>query len=124
MKHFIDRMTGEIFAYEADGSQDDFIRQELEPLSDKELAEIRADQELASSPTKEQLAIDALAKRDELLSKAALRIDPLQDKIDLGSATDEGIILLMEWKKYRVAVNECDEQPGFPQTVVWPTEPS
>lgn len=40
MKHYIDRTTNEIFAYEADGSQDDYIHADLELLTKEELAAV------------------------------------------------------------------------------------
>lgn len=43
MKHFICRLTGEVFAYEADGSQDEYIREGLEPISDEDLTSYRAE---------------------------------------------------------------------------------
>lgn len=47
MKNYIERSTGTIYAYESDGSQDEYIKVGLEPLSDKELAKIQA----AKAPT-------------------------------------------------------------------------
>lgn len=55
MKHYIDPKTKDIFAYEADGSQDEFIKPGLVPISDGELAELR-------KPTQEQLNRDAYNK--------------------------------------------------------------
>jgi hypothetical protein len=42
LKTFIDPQTSEVFAYEADGSQDDFIKAGLTPISEEELAALRA----------------------------------------------------------------------------------
>lgn len=42
MKHYIDKATGQVYAYEADGSQDEFIPTHLEPISDADLAALRA----------------------------------------------------------------------------------
>ncbi len=41
MKYYIDEKTKEIFAYEKDGSQDKFIKDDLIPISDEDLAELR-----------------------------------------------------------------------------------
>lgn len=124
MKYFIDRNNDEVFAFESDGSQDDFIRADLEPLSDEELGEIRAAQEAANAPTPEQVLKSANEKRDELLAKAALRVAPLQDAVDLGDASADDEALLIKWKQYRVDVNRISRQPGFPSTITWPIEPS
>ena len=45
MKHYIDRTNNEIYAYEADGSQDAYIKEGLEQISDTALASLREQQE-------------------------------------------------------------------------------
>ncbi len=120
MKYYICRPTGEIFAYESDGSQDAYIRDDLELLSDDELAVIRTAQAAAAAPTPEQVLQAANAKRDDLLSIAALRLAPLQDTVDLDAATDADTANLKLWKQYRVAVNRVSEQPGSPQLSTGP----
>ena len=57
MKHFKDKQNN-IFAYESDGSQDDFIKEGLVPVSDEDLAIFRA-------PTPEQLLSQLTAARKE-----------------------------------------------------------
>jgi len=47
MKHYINNKTKEVFAYEADGSQDDYIKSGLVPISDTALATLREEQEQA-----------------------------------------------------------------------------
>jgi hypothetical protein len=42
MKHYINQTTKEVFAYEADGSQDAYIKEGLVPISDADLAILRA----------------------------------------------------------------------------------
>lgn len=123
MKYYIDRTLGTVFAYESDGSQDDFIKEGLERLTDKELAKIRAAQEAASAPTLEQVLQDANAQRDRLLILAGLRIAPLQDAIDLGESTDTDIAALKLWRAYRVAVNRVSQQSGYPNKIEWPPAP-
>jgi len=124
MKYYIKRATGEVFAYESDGSQDSFISPDLELLDDKGLAEVRAAQEAAAAPTPEQVLQSANAQRDSLLAVAGLRIAPLQDAVDLGSATDTDMANLKLWRQYRVAVNRVSEQAGFPATIDWPAPPA
>jgi hypothetical protein len=41
MKHFVDPNTNELYAYESDGSQDEFIKQGLTPVTDSEAISIR-----------------------------------------------------------------------------------
>lgn len=42
MKHYKDPKTGDLYAYEADGSQDQFIKPGLLPVTDDEAEAIRA----------------------------------------------------------------------------------
>lgn len=76
------------------------------------------------APTPEELTANALAMRDQLLRVAAIRIAPLQDAVELDEATDADTANLKKWKQYRVAVNRIQDQPGFPQTLDWPIQPS
>jgi hypothetical protein len=70
MKHYIDRTTNEIFAYEADGSQDEYIRADLELLTEEELVTARD----AQKPSIEVLNEIADAQR---LAAYAVEADPL-----------------------------------------------
>jgi hypothetical protein len=45
MKHYINNKTKEVYAYEEDGSQDDYIKSGLVPISDTALATLRKEQE-------------------------------------------------------------------------------
>lgn len=45
MKHYIDNTTKKVFAYEADGSQDEHIKSGLVPISDTALEELKKEQE-------------------------------------------------------------------------------
>jgi hypothetical protein len=58
MKHYIDKDANEIYAYEADGSQDAFIKEGLVPISDEDLAILRA-------PTTNQLLRQLTQARKE-----------------------------------------------------------
>lgn len=65
----------------------------------------------------------ARAERDKLLAYATLRINPLQDAVDLGRATEEKKSLLKKWKEYRMDLDDVVSQPGFPEAILWPKEP-
>ncbi|MGY2285612.1 tail fiber assembly protein [Pseudomonas gingeri] len=123
MKYYIDRVSNEVFAYELDGSQDAYIRPNLELLSEEELIAVRLAQAAAAAPTPEQILQAANARRDELLTVASLRIAPLQYAIDLGDATDAENADMKRWKQYCVAVNRVSEQSGFPEDIDWPAPP-
>lgn len=47
-------------------------------------------------------------KRNDLLSKAAIAIAPLQDAVDIEDATEAELQELKAWKTYRVALNRLD----------------
>lgn len=67
---------------------------------------------------------EVLERRDDLLGVAALRIAPLQDAVDLGSASEEESASLLLWKQYRVDLGRIAAQDGFPESVVWPVAPA
>jgi hypothetical protein len=66
----------------------------------------------------EELRAAAQRKRDSLLRLATQRMEPLQDAVDLGMATDEESAALLAWKRYRVALNRVDLAKP-----VWPVPP-
>ncbi|WP_248745145.1 tail fiber assembly protein [Pseudomonas sp. MWU12-2037] len=86
--------------------------------------EARAAQAAANEPSPEQVLAATNSERDSLLATASLRIAPLQDAVDLGTATPDDTANLKLWKEYRVAVNRISEQPGFPTTINWPAPPA
>ena len=45
MKHYINETTKEVFAYESDGSQDEFFQDGLVPITDADIATLRSQQE-------------------------------------------------------------------------------
>lgn len=57
---------------------------------------------LASTPEEREEAENA--QRDALLAYATLQIDPLEDALELGIATDEDRSRLTAWRMYRVEV--------------------
>lgn len=120
MKYFIDRITSEVLAFEMDGSQDTFIRPDLEPLDAAELALTLAAQ-AAAAITPEQTLLAVNARRDELLTVATLRLAPLQDAVDEENATDDEVLRLKQWKKYRIALNRIEQQENYPIHIDWPS---
>ena len=61
MKNYIDPVTKEVYAYESDGSQDEFIKDGLVPISDADLVILRA-------PTAATLQSQANAKAQAYLA--------------------------------------------------------
>ncbi|WP_272680917.1 tail fiber assembly protein [Providencia sp. PROV129] len=112
MKYYKNR-NNEIYAYESDGSQDEFIADDLALISEQEALTITN-----PPPSKEQLIAEAKYQKQVLLNEATAAIAPLQDAVDLGIATDEERAQLRAWKEYRVQVNRVDV--GLGMNVNWP----
>lgn len=133
MNFYKNPSTGEVFAFEADGSQDAYILPDLVPMTPGEVLV-----HLNPPPTADQVLAEARFKLDTLLgeadvSKAALasRISTLQDAIELGMATEAEVSelplcewQLTEWKRYRVFLGRVTSQPGFPAAIDWPIKPA
>lgn len=65
--------------------------------------------------------ITANHQRAELLAAANVAITPLTDAVDLGMATEAELVLLNNWRRYRVQLNRIalDTAPE----IVWPELP-
>ncbi|TNH44476.1 tail fiber assembly protein [Photorhabdus luminescens] len=72
-------------------------------------------------PTKEELIAIAEAQRAQFISLANEKMTPLSDAEELDIATDEEMLLLKEWKKYRVMLNRVDTS-NAPE-IDWPITP-
>lgn len=122
MKNYIDADRN-LYAYEADGSQDEFILPGLVLISDEEASAIVAEQEKAKDPSDEQLRHEVMTKCDQLLTVAGLRIAPLQDAVDLGKGTADTKEGLKRWKQYRIDVDAAAQKAESLETVSWPDQP-
>jgi len=74
------------------------------------------------APTKEQIIFEAKNKLTLLMTNATLAISPLQDAIDIGTATQDELTLLKDWKTYRVALNRLDLSTA--PDISWPEIPA
>ncbi|MVW80165.1 tail fiber assembly protein [Bordetella sp. 02P26C-1] len=74
-------------------------------------------------PSEAELRRRALFERDGYLRTATLRMEPLQDAIDLGEATKAEKDAMVEWKRYRLALNRIEQVEGFPTDFEWPQPP-
>ncbi|HHR5846964.1 TPA: tail fiber assembly protein [Providencia alcalifaciens] len=115
MKYFKDNIN-QVYAYEPDEFESEFIRGDLIEISEQEALAITN-----PPPTKEQLIAEAEYQKQALLNEATTAIAPLQDAVDLGIATDEEREQLRAWKEYRVEVNRVDA--GLGASVNWPVKP-
>ena len=71
MKHYIDKTTKEIFSYEEDGSQDNYIKSGLVPISNADLEKLRKEQE--------QARLDALTYSE----KRQAEYPSIQEQLDM-----------------------------------------
>lgn len=78
----------------------------------------------SNTPAPKPTAGEVKGQRDALLALATLRVDPLADAVELGEATEEEADALLLWRKYRVDLSRIEQQPGFPEAVVWPEQPA
>nr|ELR5199342.1 tail fiber assembly protein [Providencia rettgeri] len=102
MKYYKNR-NNEIYAYESDGSQDEFIADDLVLIAEQEALAITN-----PPPSKGQLIAEAEYQKQVLLNEATIAIAPLQDAVDLGIATSKEQEQLKKWKNYRVLLNRVD----------------
>ncbi|MCU7250786.1 tail fiber assembly protein [Pseudomonas koreensis] len=65
----------------------------------------------------------AFVRRDALLRDAVLRIAPLQYAEDIGDASHDEQLQLLDWKLYSVELNRIEKQSGFPEEITWPALP-
>ncbi|MDB9568696.1 tail fiber assembly protein [Providencia rettgeri] len=112
MKYFKDNIN-QVYAYEPDEFESEFIRGDLIEISEQEALAIAN-----PPPTKEQLIAEAKYQKQALLNEATTAIAPLQDAVDLGIARDEEREQLKKWKNYRVLLNRVDT--SIAPNINWP----
>jgi hypothetical protein len=71
-------------------------------------------------PSQEEVLQNNLQIRDQCLAGAAINMAPLSDAVDLGIATEAESALLIQWRKYRVALGRLDLSS---LDIVWPQPP-
>ena len=81
MKHYKNPLTAEIYAYAADGSQDAYIKPELIPISDAQLAVLRA-------PTLEQVKEASIAAIKDRIAALEQSQSRAVREVLLGGPTD------------------------------------
>lgn len=72
----------------------------------------------------DQLLATVVADIAQRRAVADAAIAPLQDAVELEEATEAEAALLMEWKRYRVALSRLPEQEGYPNEIDWPAPPA
>ncbi|MFK3971197.1 tail fiber assembly protein [Pseudomonas sp. NPDC087358] len=74
-------------------------------------------------PSEKDLLQLARAEYARLRLIADEAIQHLQDLIDIGEGTGDTVTLLLDHKRYRVALNKVVEQPAYPLVIDWPLVP-
>lgn len=132
MKYFRHPVTGNVFAFEIDGSQDSYISSELCAMTPEEVLS-----HLNPVPTEQEVLVEQQLKLSALVTevdakKSALisRISTLQDAVEFGIVIDSELLekaarerQLSEWKQYGVLLGRVTIQPGFPVSIDWPLKP-
>ena len=108
MKHFFDNKTKTVFAFEADGSQDNLITGTMSPIPESDIHLY-----LDANVTKEENAIRIRAQRDMRLLQC-----------DWTQLADIPATIKEAWIPYRQALRDIAEQPTFPDSVTWPVAPN
>lgn len=81
-------------------------------------AEMKA--EAAGAHLLSAVIADAAQRR----ASADAAIAPLQDAVELDEATEAEAALLIDWKRYRVALSRLADQEGYPNDIDWPALPA
>lgn len=115
MKYFKDAHNI-VYAYESDGSQDEYIKDGLVPITEKEAMEI-----VNPPPTKEDLIREAALKKTALLAEIDTVTKLWQTQLALNIILDSDKEKLKEWMRYAQSVAAVDPD-SLPES--WPVKPS
>lgn len=72
----------------------------------------------------EQLLATVVSEQAQRRALADAAIAPLQDAVELDEATESEAALLIDWKRYRVALSRLPDQEGYPSDIEWPAPPA
>ncbi|UAL56639.1 tail fiber assembly protein [Edwardsiella tarda] len=115
MKYFKDS-NNVIYAYDADGSQDEYIKDGLIHISEDEAMSI-----VNPPPTKEDLIREAALKKTSLLAEIDTVTKLWQTQLALNIILDSDKEKLKEWMRYAQSVAAVDPD-SLPES--WPVKPS
>lgn len=116
MKYYKDE-NNVVYAYDADGTQDAFIKEGLVPITISEAMEI-----INPPPTHEQLIQAAENERQRLLSGADAVMLDWRTELMLGEISDANKAKLSAWLDYKNEVKAVDITTD-PDNVNWPQPP-
>lgn len=93
----------------------------LEPLSQFDVWDEPADAWVKDVAAEQQsLTAQANQQKSALLAEATAMVAPLQDAVDMGIATTEEEVALLDWKRYRIKLSRMDVAK---HPVTWPVSP-
>lgn len=110
MKHYKSE-SGEVFAFELDGSQDEYI-----PEGAKKMTAKQVEAHINPLPTIEQLKAAERSWRDIELSRADVQLNKLQDGANVPGTVGD-------WRKYRQALRDWPDAEAFPSVDMRPVAP-
>ncbi|KDW07720.1 tail fiber assembly protein [Escherichia coli] len=116
MKYYKDE-NNVVYAYDAYGTQDAFIKEELVPITRSEAMAI-----INPPPTHEQLIQAAENERQRLLSAADAIMLDWRTELMLGEISDANRAKLSAWLLYKNQVKAVDVTTD-PEHVNWPVIP-
>ena len=130
MNYFKEVETGKIYAYESDGSQDEWILPHLLPMTEAEIeAHLNPPRDVLADQSAKLRALSQFAAAQKVALTS--RISTLNDAIDLEMATSEELEelplrtdQLKRWKTYAVLLGRVTGQTGWPPEVDWPVQPT
>lgn len=115
MKYYVDD-DNNIFAYEDDGSQDEYIG------GKKQITKEEAHAILNPPLTHEQEVLAAELTRDELILSAKSTISLWQTELQLGIISNDDKASLIQWIDYIKDVQSVDTSTA--PDIDWPVEPA
>lgn len=121
MKYYKDDES-RVYAYESDGSQDEFIPDNQIAISEEVAQKLINEQKKLAEKLMppEQLIKRNDIKRTELINEANEKIAVLQDIIDLDMQESNEEEQLKQWKKYRILLTRIDVSDT---NISFPTKP-
>ena len=117
MKYYKDE-NNVVYAYDAYGTQDAFIKEGLVPITRSEAMAI-----INPPPTHEQLIQAAQNERQRLLSAADAIMLDWRTELMLGEISDANRAKLSAWLAYKNQVNAVDKNEAITEGFNWPNAP-
>jgi hypothetical protein len=106
----------QVYAFESEGFQESWLKPGFIHITEAEAEAI-----VNPPPTLEQLQKQAKDESWLMIKSIREKIEPLQDAVYLGVATEEEKALLATWYRYRLALYRLDVSTA--PDILWPEQP-